>query len=275
MSKGIPSNPREAGTFLGAIAFLRRMIPRVSLLTAPMVDACKRHKARSSSRSRANNGKFSPESFNDDEQEDVNQSWQATVDHLDEAAILAAPEFDDPNAKFVLCTDASDYAVGGVLMQWQHQEFPGPPPPPHDSNEPKTASKDPLDNHWRRKAGWELRIIGFYWKTLIDAQKNYAAFDKEAGAILLCIKHWAELITYHPTTVYTDSAVATSMLTKHIAPPRLQRWGMEIGTFLPHLKIAYRKGADNGLADLLSRFTAFHKYVKTRDDTAELPDDLG
>jgi DNA (cytosine-5)-methyltransferase 1 len=275
MSKGIPSNPKEAGTFLGAIAFLRRMIPRVSLLTAPMVDACKRHKARSSSRSRVNNGKFSPESFSEDEQEDVNQSWQATVDHLDEAAILAAPEFDDPNAEFVICTDASDYAVGGVLMQWQHQEFPGPSPPSYDGgDEPKAASKDPLDNHWRRKAGWELRIIGFYWKTLIDAQKNYAAFDKEAGAILLCIRHWAELITYHPTTVYTDSAVATSMLTKHIAPPRLQRWGMEIGTFLPHLKIAYRKGADNGLADLLSRFTAFHKYIKVRDDTAELPDDL-
>jgi len=202
MSKGIPSNPKEAGTFLGAIAFLRRMIPRVSLLTAPMVDACKRHKARSSSRSRVSNGKFSPESFNEDEQEDVNQSWQATVDHLDEAAILAAPEFDDPNAEFVICTDASDYAVGGVLMQWQHQEFPGPPPPSYDGRgEPKAASKDPLDNHWRRKTGWELRIIGFYWKTLIDAQKNYAAFDKEAGAILLCIRHWAELITYHPTTV--------------------------------------------------------------------------
>ena len=275
MSKGIPSNPKEAGTFLGAIAFLRRMIPRVSLLAAPMIDACKRHKARSSSRNRAHSGKFSPEFFNEDEQDDVNQSWQATVDHLDNAAVLAAPEFDDPNAEFVLCTDASDYAVGGVLMQWQHKEFPGPPPPPLGSEEiPKTISKDPLDTHWRRQLGWELRIIGFYWKTLIEAQKNYAAFDKEAGAILLCIRHWAEIITYHPTTVYTDSAVATSMLTKHIAPPRLQRWGMELGTFLPHLKIAYRKGADNGLADLLSRFTAFHKYVKVRDDTAELPDDL-
>ena len=275
MSKGIPSNPKEAGTFLGAIAFLRRMIPRVSLLAAPMIDACKRHKARSSSRNRAQSGKFSPESFNGDEQDDVNQSWQAMVDHLDGAAILAPPEFDDPNAEFVLCTDASDYAVGGVLMQWQHKEFPGPPPPPLGKEEPiKPASKDPLDIHWRRQLGWELRIIGFYWKTLIEAQKNYAAFDKEAGAILLCVRHWAEIITYHPTTVYTDSAVATSMLTKHIAPPRLQRWGMELGTFLPHLKIAYRKGADNGLADLLSRFTTFRKYVKVRDDTAELPDDL-
>ena len=275
MGRGIPSNPKEAGTFLGAIAFLRRMIPRVSLLTAPMIDACKRHKARSSSRSRLKSGKFSPDAFNEDEQDDVNQSWQATVDHLDDAAVVVAPEFDDPNAEFVLCTDASDFAVGGVLMQWQHKEFPGPPPPSDDDQEElKTASKDPLDSHWRRRLGWELRIIGFYWKTLIDAQKNYAAFDKEAGAILLCIRHWAELITYHPTTVYTDSAVATSMLTKHIAPPRLQRWGMEIGTFLPHLKIAYRKGADNGLADLLSRFTAFHKYVKVRDDAVELPDDL-
>jgi hypothetical protein len=105
MSKGIPSNPKEAGTFLGAIAFLRRMIPRVSLLAAPMIDACKRHKARSSSRNRAQSGKFSPESFNGDEQDDVNQSWQAMVDHLDGAAILAPPEFDDPNAEFVLCTE--------------------------------------------------------------------------------------------------------------------------------------------------------------------------
>jgi len=275
MNKGIPSNPKEAGTFLGAIAFLRRMIPRVSLLAAPMIDACKRHKTRSSSRNRTQSGKFSPESFSEDEQVDVDQSWLATIDHLDAAAILAAPEFDDPNAEFVLCTDASDYAVGGVLMQWQHKEFPGPPPPPlgkGDSTKP--VSKDPLDAHWRRQLGWELRIIGFYWKTLIEAQRNYAAFDKEAGAILLCVRHWAEIITYHPTTVYTDSAVATSMLTKHIAPPRLQRWGMELGTFLPHLKIAYRKGADNGLADLLSRFTAFKKYVKVRDDSAELPDDL-
>ena len=31
--------------------------------------------------------------------------------------------------------------------------------------------------------------------------------------------------------------------------PRLQRWGMELSTFLPFLKVAYRRGADNGMAD--------------------------
>jgi hypothetical protein len=68
--------------------------------------------------------------------------------------------------------------------------------------------------------------------------------------------------------------VATSMLTKHAAPTRLQRWGIELGTYLPHLRISYRRGADNGLADLLSRFPAFRRFTTTREDIVELPDDL-
>ena len=86
---------------------------------------------------------------------------------------------------------------------------------------------------WRTDHGWELRIIGFYSKTLVESQRNYPAFDKEGGAALLCVRHWSDLISYHPTTLFTDSSVAASMLTKHMAPPRLQRWGMELGTYLP------------------------------------------
>lgn len=117
-------------------------------------------------------------------------------------------------------------------------------------------------------------MIGYYSKTLVDSQKNYPIFDKEAGAILVCVRHWSDLIAYHPTTIYTDSSVAASMLTKHAAPPRLQRWGMELGAYLPQLRIAFRRGTDNGLADLLSRFSAFEKFTTTRDENLELPDDL-
>ena len=278
MENGVPSNPKEARTFLGAVAFLRRMVPRISLLTAPMTDACKEHERRR--REKTHDGAFSghrrvrgeSDSFPPSEQEKVNQSWHAVVDHLDEHSVLSTPEFDDPASEFVLCTDASDFAVGGVLMQWQHPSGAGPPhPPPVES--PKKVP-DPISNSWRYDLGWELKIIGYYSKTLDEAQRNYPAFDKEAGAILLCIRHWSDLVTYHPTTVYTDSAVAASMLTKHAAPPRLQRWGVELGSYLPHLKIAYRKGSDNGLADLLSRFPAFRQFTATRDEYVELPDDL-
>ena len=277
MANGVPSTPKQAMTFLGAVAFLRRMVPRISLLAAPMTHAIKQFEKRHQS-TRGKSNRPQGGQFNDDEFEYVKQSWHAILDHLDDSAVLAAPDFEDPLAHFVICTDASDYAVGGVLMQWQHphpQGGPGPPPGVPTREVGKTQATDPLDSKWRKDAGWELKVIGYYSKTLIDAQKNYPAFDKEAGAALLCCRHWADLITYHPTTLYTDSAVATSMLTKHIAPPRLQRWGAELGSFLPHLRISYRKGADNGLADLLSRYQAFKRFTTAQDedDAVELPDD--
>ena len=271
MEKGVPDCPKDAATFLGAVAFLRRMIPRISLLAAPMIKASKSAQLRRSGGTRRN--KPEREKFTTEEQAMVDQSWQAVVEYLDSDAVLAAPDYDDPNAEFVICTDASDYAVGGVLMQWQHSDSVGPGPP-KDQHHLQNETSDPISSKWRLDAGWELRILGYYSKTLDVAQRNYPAFDKEAGAILLCIRHWSDVITYHKTRLYTDSSVATSMLTKHAAPPRLQRWGVELGSYLPHLQISYRKGADNGLADLLSRFPAFNEFTKLRSETVALPDDL-
>ena len=48
---------------------------------------------------------------------------------------------------------------------------------------------------------------------------------------------------------------------------------MELGTFLPYLKIGYRKGIDNGVGDFLSRYPAFEKYVTRREDI-QLPSEL-
>ena len=45
---------------------------------------------------------------------------------------------------------------------------------------------------------------------------------------------------HHGIHVYTDSVEAASMLTKHLGPHRLQRWGTELGTFLPYLRIQHR-----------------------------------
>ncbi|MDC0525347.1 DDE-type integrase/transposase/recombinase [bacterium] len=131
-----------------------------------------------------------------------------------------------------------------------------------------------MTQSWRLSAGWKLRTIAFYSKTFDAPQQNYATFDKESAAILLCCRKWAKLITCRPTTIYTDSAVAASMLTKHLGPPRLQRWGMELGTFMPYLKIQYRKGDDNGMADFLSRWPTFERYCPRPEGVAQLPDDL-
>ena len=269
--RAVPDTPDEIRKFLGAVAFLRRFVPRLSLLSAPMTNVLKKAdkvqgKAKMRGRSRGPGYIFTEEDC-----ASVEDSFRAIVSHLSSDAVVSGPDLEDPLAEFVLVTDACDVAVGGSLLQWQHPSGRGPGPP-EGTTVRNLESKDPVQSSWRLEKGWTLKVIGYFSKTLADSQKNYTAFDKEAAAILLCVRHWSDLITYHPTTVFTDSAVAASMIHKHLAPPRLQRWGMELGTYLPHLRIGYRKGANNGLADLLSRFPTFRRFVKTRPDI-ELPDD--
>ena len=262
-----PSTVKEIRTFLGAVQFYRRFVPRLAMLAAPMNALLKKYPD--------DDARLKPGTEEHQKtMDDVQQSYEAIMMFLQSSAVVSAPDLQDPLAEYVICPDACNIAVGGVLLQWQwpvHGENgPGPP-----AGTPLRAGKgsDPLTQSWRLAAGWKLRTIEFYSKTLDTAQRNYPTFDQEGAAVLLCCRKWAQLITCHPTTVYTDSSVAATMLTKHLGPPRLQRWGMELGTFLPYLKIQHRRGVDNGMADFLSRFPTFEKYLATPADTAYLPED--
>ena len=149
--------------------------------------------------------------------EGVRQSFEAIIVFLRSDAVVSAPDLSGPLAEYVICTDACDVAAGGVLLQWQHPSGKGPGPPP---SIPVRGGKggDPHMQSWRLEKGWRLRTIAFYSKTSDVAQKNYPTFDKESAAILFCIRRWSKLITCNPTTVYTDSVVAASMLYKHMGP---------------------------------------------------------
>jgi len=262
-----PSNVKEIRTFLGAVQFYRRFVPRLAMLAAPMNTLLKKYP----------DGDVRMQPGTDEHKlamDAVQQSYEAILMFLQSSAVVAAPDFQDPLAEFVICTDACNVAVGGVLLQWQwpiHGENgPGPP-----AGTPLRGGKgsDPLTQSWRLAAGWTLRTIEYYSKTLDSAQRNYPTFDLEGAAVVLCCRKWAQLITCHPTTIYTDSSVAATMLSKHLGPPRLQRWGMELGTFLPYLKIQHRRGVENGMADFLSRFPTFERYMFNSADVAKLPVD--
>ena len=261
-----PANVKEIRQFLGVVQFYRRFVPRLALLAAPM-NALLKKIPDGDPRNRPG----TPEHTS--MMQGVQQSYEAITTFLQSSAVVSAPDLKDPLAEYVICPDACDIAVGGVLMQWQWpvqgENGPGPP-----AGVPLRGGKgtDPLTQSWRLGLGWKLRTIEYYSKTLDAAQQNYPTHDKESAAILLCCRKWAQYITCHPTTVYTDSAVAASMLTKHLGPHRLQRWGMELGTFLPYLKIQHRAGILNGMADFLSRFPTFAKYVAKPGDFVHLPD---
>ena len=105
-----------------------------------------------------------------------------------------------------------------------------------------------------------LSDIVFNWHVLqlLDQEDNRRAFGNSGFLVHPAMDNVGQLdqvsagrgllsVPHTPTP--------SPMLVKHAAPPRLQRWGVELGTFLPHLKIGYRKGADNGLADLCPKIS--------------------
>ena len=165
-------------------------------------------------------------------------------------------------------------------MQWQRKpQYDDEPPLPAFAPD---SSASFLQQHARRRsAGYSLKTLGYFSKSFDATARRWASFDKEASAVLLACQTWHRLITGRPTTLYTDNTVAASILTNynHPRPPKLQRWGVELGTYLPYLRIAYRVGQENYVADHLSRYAADPEYIKPTYhddgiDTKELDDDL-
>ena len=258
-----PSSVKEIRIFLGAVQFYRRFVPRIALLAAPMNEMLRK--------ALPNDPKFRPgEPEHTKAWHSVQQSFEAIMMFLRSSAVVSAPDLRDPRAEFVIVADACDVAAGGALLQWQYPGGNGPGPPAGTPLRGGTGP-DPLTQSWRLAAGWKLRTIGYFHKTFNSAQMNYPTFDQEGAAILTCCRRWAKMITGRPTTIYTDSSVAATMLTKHMGTMRLATWGIELGTFMPFLKIQHRKGVQNGLADFISRYPTFAKYVKRERDELQLP----
>ncbi|KAH9251666.1 hypothetical protein BASA81_010433 [Batrachochytrium salamandrivorans] len=80
----------------------------------------------------------------------------------------------DDSRPFILETDASDYAISGVLSQYD------------DSN--------------------TLRPIAFYARQMNSAEQNYEIYDKELLAVVESFKHWRHFLQggLHPVTVLCD-----------------------------------------------------------------------
>ena len=79
-----------------------------------------------------------------------------------------------PDRPLVVETDASDYAIAGILSQWEPDG--------------------------------EIHPIGFFSRTLQAAELNYDVYDKELLAIFAAFKHWWHYLegTVTPIDIVTD-----------------------------------------------------------------------
>ncbi|KAH9263025.1 hypothetical protein BASA83_013663 [Batrachochytrium salamandrivorans] len=131
---------------------------------------------------------------------------------------LAHPDDSRP---FILETDASDFAISGILSQYDDQD--------------------------------SLRPVAFYSRQMNDAERNYEIYDKELLAVVDSFKHWRHFLQgdLHPIMVLCDHKNLEYFMTTKKLTRRQARWSLELSEY--DFSITHRPGKLNGRADPLSR----------------------
>lgn len=205
-----PKSVKDVQSFLGFANFYRKFIPNFSGTVRPLTDLLKKDKAF--------------------KWEDVEHDAFSTLKVLfTSAPVLAHP---DPLRPFILETDASDYAISGVLSQYQV---------PSNRAHP----------------------VGFFSRKLTPPECNYDVHDKELLAIVDSFAYWRPQLlgARHPVTVFTDHKNLVYWAISKKLNRRQIRWMQFFAEY--DFKIYYRPGSLGGKPDALSRRS---DYVLQEDE---------
>ncbi|GJP52561.1 hypothetical protein CLOM_g11663, partial [Closterium sp. NIES-68] len=194
-----PTNLQQLQSFLGFVNYVRRFIPSMAGLLGPLTDLL---------------------------QKGTSYEWgekqQAAFEAL-KKLLMSPPvlRIADPDRPFEVITDASDIAIGAVLMQ----DF-----------------------------GNGLQPIAYESRKMQSAERNYPVHDKEMLAIVHALKIWRCYLTRADVTVRTDHKSLQYLRAEPNLNPRQIRWLDYLESNFTY-KITYKKGANN-IADALSRPSA-------------------
>jgi hypothetical protein len=125
----------------------------------------------------------------------------------------------DPSLPCTVDLDASDFAVGGVLLQG-------------------TGTDD-------------IRPVAFESKRLNRAERNYSARDREQLSLVHAVHKWRHYLLGQPVTVRTDHRPLLYPLRLEFMKLRHHRWEEQLNQF--SFKLTYREGRLNTVPDALSR----------------------
>lgn len=190
-----PNTVSELRRFLGLINFYRRFIKNAAASQAPLhalTSAATKRDKRPITRT--------PE---------AEYAFEEAKQRLSNVSLLAHPNEGSP---LVLCTDASDTAIGAALQQIQE------------------GRRVPL---------------GFYSKKLSEAQKKYSTYDRELYAIYSGVKFFRHMLEGRDCIIATDHKPLTFAFDQKAdkASPRQLRHLDFIGQF--STKITHLPGVEN------------------------------
>lgn len=108
-----------------------------------------------------------------------------------EEPVLALPDY---NKSYEVQTDASDLAIGGVLIQDGHP-------------------------------------IAYESRKLNDAERRYTVQEKEMTAVVHCLRVWRHYLLGSKFVVQTDNVATSSFLTQKKLSPKQVRWQAFLAEF--------------------------------------------
>lgn len=211
-----PTTVHHVRQFLGITGFYRRYIQGYAKIAVPLQELLKESNAVLRTK------KHRPITWT----ARCALAFNQLKDALASDPVLIIPDTTKP---FLIETDASEWAVGAVLYQFDQEE--------------------------------KCHPVAFGGKKLHGAELNYPVHEKELYAIKLALKDWEHWIQNgQPITVLTDHQSLQYMNSMTTQSKRLARWVEEFQSF--HLDIKYRPGSQAIVPDALSRRPDFMSTKK-------------
>ena len=217
----IPKTLKDLRSFMGMASYYRKFTKNFADLVAPLTDLTKGFTVK----------KGSKILLADKWKQKHTDAFERLKSVISEEIVLSFPDFSKP---FKLSVDASDFALGGVLSQFD------------------------VD------AGLD-RPVTFFSRRLSDAERNYTALDKECFAIIYGLKYNRELIFGRDVELISDSEPLVHLLKQSKATGRVARWQTILSDFRI-TNIRHIAGVKNIIPDYLSRMAAKNIESECVDD---------
>jgi len=188
-----PKSVSALRSFLGLASYYRKFIKNFAKIAVPLTNLLKKSS--------------------------IIYEWEGACDKafetlkgiLMKALVLKLPDFDED---FEIHSDASDFAIGGVLMQ-------------------------------------EGRPVAFESKKLSEMERRWPTHEKEMWAVIHCLKTWGHYIGSKDVVVWIDNVTLKYFATQPKLSSKQVRWQDTLALF--NVDIQHKLRKDNVVPDALSR----------------------
>lgn len=194
----LPNNETELRGFLGVVGYYRKFIKDFAQIAKPLTQPLRKGERI-------------------EHTHEFVSAFNRLKSILTSSHVLQYPDF---SKRFILTTDASNYALGAVLSQG---------PIGHD------------------------KPIAFASRTLTKTEENYSAIEKELLAIDWACKYFRPYLFGRKFTLFTDHKPLTYALNLKSPNDRLIKMKLRLEEF--DYEIQYKPGKQNVVADGLSRIS--------------------